>query len=586
MCYGFVFSSLVWAGETENFKVKDISFQGNRILKTRILKNQMLTRSPGFLSSHVFHPNVFDEDLKAIEQFYQNNGFLDVQILGYKILKDSVNHQVSLNIAVDEGEQYLVEGFSLFGNQDVSDSLLALQIVLHKNRPLTQKDLSRSFDNIVKVYHSLGYVDLQLTTELRIQTENHRAIVDFMIQENARYTIGQIRIQGIDRTRPKAVFRELRFQSGDFLNMKEIMESQRKLYLTGLFQNVFISQQPSQETETPAKDILIEVKENLAGEINTSAGFGSLDKLRCRLEILHQNISGLGRKAGIQLHASFIERSASFSLSEPWTFGTRFRTDVTLLTEQREETAFSLNRQKAMLTIGRKWGRYSNISSTWQRQAVRLNEIKVADIPASDKKNIRSVLLKYTFDSRDNIFNSKNGVYYEFSQELGGDFNTELTAFYRMIHRIKVFHSPCPSTVISSAFEVGWISAKHGIAAVPLQERFYTGGPNSIRGFKYQGAGPLDINQNPIGGQFKVVWNILELRRRVYKMAGIALFLDAGNVWTKPEQATLSSLHFCPGTGLRMDTPIGVARLDIGFKTDKTLDKIDYRVHFNIGQAF
>jgi translocation and assembly module TamA len=65
---------------------------------------------------------------------------------------------------------------------------------------------------------------------------------------------------------------------------------------------------------------------------------------------------------------------------------------------------------------------------------------------------------------------------------------------------------------------------------IPLNERFYTGGPTSLRGFGYQLVGPLASEGEPKGGKFKIVWNVLEFRRSIYKIIGGAVFVDAGNI--------------------------------------------------------
>jgi translocation and assembly module TamA len=70
---------------------------------------------------------------------------------------------------------------------------------------------------------------------------------------------------------------------------------------------------------------------------------------------------------------------------------------------------------------------------------------------------------------------------------------------------------------------------------IPLNERFYTGGPTSLRGFGYQLVGPLASEGEPKGGKFKIVWNVLEFRRSIYKIIGGAVFVDAGNIWTDIE---------------------------------------------------
>jgi outer membrane translocation and assembly module TamA len=140
--------------------------------------------------------------------------------------------------------------------------------------------------------------------------------------------------------------------------------------------------------------------------------------------------------------------------------------------------------------------------------------------------------------------------------------------------------------VIGSALELGWMESFGASDEIPLSERFYTGGPTSLRGFGYQMVGPRDANGEPLGGQLKLVWNLLELRRSIYRMVGGALFIEVGNVWSQPKQAQLSDLRVNLGTGLRVNSPLGILRLDYGINLDRRSDEPRTKLFFSMGQAF
>jgi translocation and assembly module TamA len=121
---------------------------------------------------------------------------------------------------------------------------------------------------------------------------------------------------------------------------------------------------------------------------------------------------------------------------------------------------------------------------------------------------------------------------------------------------------------------------------IPLNERFYAGGPNSVRGFEYQTVGPLDSDGDPLGGRFKLVWNVVELRRAVYRMIGVVGFFDLGNVWPDVAAVRLADIRSAAGVGLRANTPIGIVRLDYGVNLDPEAGEAARLVSFGMGQAF
>jgi len=134
--------------------------------------------------------------------------------------------------------------------------------------------------------------------------------------------------------------------------------------------------------------------------------------------------------------------------------------------------------------------------------------------------------------------------------------------------------------------DIGWLDASGEGENIPLHERFYAGGPNSLRGFDYQSVGPLDANRIPLGGRLHVVWNVLEVRQSLYKMIGGVLFFEMGNVWKKPEYFTLNDFRLVAGFGIRVNTPIGLARLDYGININKRPEEASGKLYFSMGHIF
>jgi outer membrane translocation and assembly module TamA len=134
--------------------------------------------------------------------------------------------------------------------------------------------------------------------------------------------------------------------------------------------------------------------------------------------------------------------------------------------------------------------------------------------------------------------------------------------------------------------EAGLINDLGDTAHVALSERFYAGGPNSMRGFSYQHLGPKGPSGVPSGGTLKLVFNLLEVRQTIWKFMGAAIFLDVGNVWNQPEDFHLGDLRLSPGLGLRAGTPIGIVRLDCGFNPQPVQGEEPVRFYIAVGQAF
>ena len=578
--------SIVYSAPSEKFKIKSVRFENNVVFTKRQLRRVILSRPSTFLNLSYYYAQVFEDDLKNLELFYHNNGYLEAKITDHQVIKDTTRNEIHIIIKTYEGELTRVEGATIFGNRVFSDEVLLKKIKIRKGEPFKRKKIEDATLAILTLYANNGYLDAEVKPDIQINSRDHLALIDFIVKEKTQSTIGQIKLIGLEKTHQSVVHRELRFGSGEIITYSHLLESQRQLYLTGLFKSVFIRPQSIFSNDSTKRDILIELKENLSGEFNVSIGYESVEKLRGKVELLNTNLSGTARKLGLTFKISSINRGLEASFSEPWTFNIPWRTDMNLTMDYQKEPGYEFNRFGGKLTFGRSFLKRSTATITYRQEEVNLKNVRVSVIPEKLKTNIRSLKFSLIYDTRDNLFNATQGIYFEYSNELAGSFLSGTNSFTRTEARLKYFHRWSYSTIIGTALDVGWMAASGGLKEIPLHERYYAGGPSTLRGFEYQKVGPLDENNVPIGGKFKFVWNLLEIRSVLYKMIGGVLFLDAGNVWLDPRHFKLKNLRLAPGVGLRVNTPIGLGRVDLGFNIDPEIDEPKAKVYISMGQTF
>ncbi len=572
--------------DAEKYKIKSVHFEGNRAFSDKRLHNVMISRPSSLFNTVRFYRPVLQKDLENLERFYNQHGYLQASVQDHSVALDSSRRTASIRISIAEGPLTRVEGVSIFGNEYFSEEQLLENISIQSGDPLLRKAIEKANTAILSRYADHGFLDAEVKPDVKVDNQNHRALIDFIIEERTRYRVGVIHIQGLEKTRPHVVRRELKFAEGEIINYSKLLESQRALYLTGLFRSVFIRPQSGQKSDSSYRDVIIEIKENMSVEFNVSVGYGTIEKLRTRIETYNNNLDGTARKVGIAARLSFVQRGLEASFTEPWTFGTRWRTDINAVAENLEEPGYHLDRIGGRITIGRSFLKRSNSTLTYRQENVRLSDVRTVKIPDQLRNDVRSLKLSLIYDTRDNLFNTKKGLYFEWSNESAGAFLQGDINFLRSTFLFKYFKNLTAEAVLATAMDLGFIKPDNGLATIPLNERFYAGGPNTIRSFDYQKAGPLDENRIPTGGTFKVVWNALELRRTLYKMIGGAVFVDLGNVWRDVSDVQLLDLRSAIGAGLRINTPIGLGRLDGGWNPDPQNGEPVWKIYLSMGQAF
>jgi len=203
-----------------------------------------------------------------------------------------------------------------------------------------------------------------------------------------------------------------------------------------------------------------------------------------------------------------------------------------------------------------------------------------------------SALAEITWDSRDNPLLPKRGSrvsaqYKYYDQALGGDVSFE---------RVRVTGSHIFPVTDSSRLllhaESGWLTPKSGSEAIPIQERFFNGGENTVRSFREDQLAPADlkdINGQVVGGEFHNVLN-LEYRHTLPSVWAIGmelcLFGDAGNVGRYSDDFGSSDMKYGFGAGVRLLLPIGPVRFDLAHNPERELGERSWTLHFSIGYPF
>ncbi len=570
-----------------DFKVRMIEIAGNEHYSDLILQKLMLTRSYNWLTRNHYKSHLLEDDLAAIIQFYRDEGYLEAAIENFEVISDSLKKNIVIKIQITEGERTKIAGISFFGNQTFPDSMLFRLIKSSHEAPYKKSVLENDRIKLLTHYADHGFIEAKVEPGFKLSAEAHKILIDFNIQEGPRVIIGNLKISGTKRTKDFAILRELEFKQGDVYSYGKILQSQRNLYLTGLFNSVFIHpEEKSSELQT-MRDIRIEANEKQGGELNFGIGYGSLERVRGSIELLHNNLMGTGRQAGLSGSASSIARRIELSYTEPWLFSTRTKADINALIERREEPAYDLQRYGGKFTLGRKFDDYSRFNLAYRYEISKLStEASTINLKPEEKGNIRGLIFSLIRDSRDNMINTSRGSFSSLDIEGAGAFLKGTSTFLRLTIRQKYFYPVGRRFIFGTSFTLGWMDKFGASKEIPINERFFTGGATSVRGFKEKYLGPENESNDPIGGKILINLNLLEFRYTFYKKLSTVLFLDMGNVWANHDDFLKLGFRKGLGMGARYNSPLGILRFDYGIKLDRRTGESFGEFYFSVGQAF
>ena len=577
------------AQEEQPPRIESIEILGNDEVSGNLLKQVMLLRASSMFNTVRYNREIFMGDLDSIIQYYHRSGYLQAAISD-TLMQALPENRVRLVITIAEGALTAIETVGFSGNNRFTSEELAAIISITPGDPYRQSDIDTATSQLLRFFADHGYLESEVNARVDVDDETHTAVVIFDISERDGFYIDSVRVEGLDKTKRGVVMREVDFGHGDMVNYSKLLNTQRELYLTGLFRSVYVRPVPPVSVLVDSiggaqRDILIDLEENISGEFNVSVGYDTVERLRSRIELYNNNLRGSALKMGVTGLWSTIQNKIAASLTEPRLFNTRWQNDLNLYREYRQEPGYNTHLFGGMTTLGRRFSTNSRINFAYRYDGNRYTVVKLSDFPDKAAKT-SSFKTSFVYDTRNNLFNSSKGFYFELTNEYGGFFVGNVRTFSRVTTIIKYFYPLSNVLVLGSAIEGGIIDSQGGLSRIPLSERFYAGGPNSIRGFAYRKVGPLDAREKPVGGSIKLVWNVLEIRRNLWRWLNGAMFYDMGNVWTNTADLNLRDIRHGAGVGLRISTPLGLARIDYGFKLDKRANEDRTELYFSMGQAF
>ncbi len=581
-----LFSDIGNSQEKNKFEIKNITIKGITAFDEVSITNLMHTKKSSLFNKSYFDKKIIEDDIHSIEIFYHDQGYLDAKVLKYdtQVNKDSTS--VNINIFIDEGEPIKILSIEFKGVEAVNEEELKNIISITSDTFFRRSKIIESKISILSYYYSHGYSDAEVHPVIDIDNEKKQVSILFDIKENNKFVINEIHIEGLKKTKRYILEREIEFEPGETVNQSILLESQRNIYETGLFRSVYIYPDEPSSGGQGEKDIIIELEEKDSIRMNVSTGYDTEEEIRGKIEAYTINLMGSGRKLGTAVRVSRIRRIFSGSYTSPRVFGTKWQMDVDTGLGYLIEPSYNLRKVYGLVSVGRKIGNHTLFRIQYRQDISKAENITLSTLPDQLKNHISSIELSLRHDRRNNLFNATKGVFWEITTEFGQNFYNKNKTFVRSVGKVKYYYPLNRSTIIASSLKIGALSTNQTLLDIPLQERFYSGGGNSIRGFGYNKTGTLDSNNKPFGGKLIMTWNIFELRRKIYKILHMVVFCDSGNVWRNSETFDITDIRTTSGIGLRIRTPVGVIRFDYGFKLDRKRDESHGKYYLSMGQAF
>ena len=574
--------------EGKRIRIHRIEFTGNTFFTDIQLRKEVQLKEYVLPivsdSGSLYRPEVLRVDLQLLEQLYQNNGFVNVQI-GEPVVE--INREagaivVTVPIA-REGEQYKVGAVTLTGSEVLSDVELRELVRVTSGEIYAREAVRLDILALTEAHADRGYAFADVVPSVSLDQQTRLVNLSFATNPGPKVYIGRIDIVGNERTQDQVIRRELRLDEGELYSGSKLRRSRQRLNNLQYFEEVNI------DTRARAGDDLldleVQLRERATGQFSAGLGFSSVEDVIFTISVVQNNLFGRGQTLSANAYIGGISQDFSLSFREPWLYGRPISLGASVFNRAEDFQTFDVNRTGASLSLGRTLGEFTRISAAYRYEVLEISELSenASELlqQSQGESTTSSVTPSIARDSRDNVFNPSEGSVNSFDIQLaglGGD-----NRYYRAIG-VSTWYFALPAEM------TGFVRGRFGYgggfddSVLPASERFFLGGVTTIRGFEFRDIGPEDENNNPLGGTSFVQFN-LEIGRSLGGVLRVVAFFDAGNVYGPPDSDDfdMGNLRRSAGLGIRIVTPIGPIRLDYGFKLDKKPGESAGRLGFLLG---
>jgi outer membrane protein insertion porin family len=581
--------------EGPKLKIERIVVTGNQFHSTKAIRKAMDTSEKGFFSfisdSGTFKKDVLETDVRKLESLYQNSGFLDSKI--FEPVVGRGKKGLIVTIRIFEGRQYRVGEVRFSGESGIPEETLRKTVKLNRGDLFNRETLLSDLLALTTLVNDEGYAQALVSPGVEKRKEYPVADVTYRFERGTKFRFGKVEISGNTKTLDRIVRHNLDVSDGRTYTATGLKTSKENLTRTSYFKDVKISTAPS---AVPGEiDAKVEVQEGPTGTLSGGLGYSSLDKIFGVVQLSENNLFGRGWKAS--LNSQFGARRTTYSIDfrDPHFLDSDFSLLLSAYNTRVLYTDFERKANGGRAGLGYNFTRFTNASLSLRADATRILQVGTAasqvllDEFAKGLQHTRSITFSLNRNTTDKFIDPSRGGVQSGSVEyaggpLGGD-----SQFVKYFLNAKAFYPVTATTVFSWNALWGHAVPTVGGGEIPIFERFFLGGPYSIRGFRSRELSPKDPNTGEaIGGNKELIGNLEYLFPLVSEIAfkGV-VFFDVGNTWEQGKWPwSGQQLRYAYGAGVRWYSPMGPLRFEWGWNLKPGTGESKRVMEFTIGTAF
>ncbi len=598
-------------GEGEAASIKRINIVGNRVFdEDELLELFELGTKPffsWFSDRDQYSKQRLAADLETLRSYYLDHGYINFTVNSTQVSITPDKRDVYITINVSEGEQYRIGEVTVSGDAIIPENEVRNLIEVEEGEIFSRTQVNQSSQAISKRLGDEGYAFANVNPIPDIDEKEQTVDLTFFVDPGKRVYVRRINITGNLKTRDEVLRRELRQLEGAPISTEKVERSRERIDRLGFFEQVNV-ETPVVPGSPDQVDVNYKVAERATfGSLNLGIGYGESQGLLLTGSVVQRNFLGTGKRLAIEVNTSKVNTVYSFSHTDPYytidgisrTFRASYReTDA----GEADISEYTTDSYGAGVSFGVPLSEFSAYRFGLD---YRVTDMKLGNSPSTqiedfcsenaeiDDCTFSTVTLSpsWTRDTRNKTVFPDRGALSTLSSEVAVPAGENSISFFKLQAKHQQYIPLTDWLTFKGEAEAGYGDAIGETSELPPFEHFYAGGSRTVRGYQANSLGPRDSNNDPLGGNARVLGNLELIFPSPFANQAdstrLSAFVDAGNVYdTTDSDVDFGELRYSAGLSLVWLTPVGPMSFSLSQPLNDEADDETETFQFTLGTLY
>ena len=599
--------------------IRNINIIGNKAFTERQLKKQLTISTPGvftvFTEKDRYSQEKLDESMENLHNFYTDRGYIRFAIQSSQVEITPDRKSIYITVVIKEGDLYTIKGVDLRGEFIVPKEELAQLITIKPGDTFSRQATLDTEKSISNALGNKGYVFASISVNPDINDVTKQVYLTINVKPGKRIYVNHVNFANNSKTNDIVLRREVTQMEGGVISSDKLEESKRNLSMLPYFKDVQMSVVPVPNKDDQV-DVGYKVTEESAAQANFSIGYSQRDKVLLGVGFNQKNFLGTGKTLGINLQRSVVTSDYGISYTDPYYTLDGISRSLNLSVSQFHPAkvtgltnSFNTNVYEASVIYGIPLSQDKNVVNKaqlgygYQGTLVNLQRAsptqQVTAFVNANGRNFQQIELisGITRDSRDRAIFPTRGMQQSLGVTLFLPVGHNLS-YYQAMYTTRGYLPLIGAFILSGKGQLGYGNSFQGINNYPFFKNYYTGGPDTVRGFQSSSLGPKGSDARATGGNELVNASVgLIFPNYLNDNLRTSFFVDAGQVYNSFDNRKYSGSGSGPirySVGIEADvlTPMGMIEVSLAkplnFKkgADRRWGDLEEPFQFSLGANF